>query len=246
MSLPVSRSRFRLRAVLAAVATILLAATLFLIPTAGSASAGGRHGPKPTVVLVHGAFADASGWADVTTRLQRQGYTVISPANPLRGVATDSAYVASVLREIVGPKVLVGHSYGGEVITNAAYGRTDVSALVYVAAFAPDEGESSGQLTGMFPGSRLTPDNLIVRPFPISATESGADAYIKPAVFRSIFCVDLSPKTAAAMGSAQRPGALDPVRDPARRSGGPSRPGISSPARTGPSRPRPNASWPTG
>ncbi len=136
------------------------------------------NGPKPTIVLVHGAFADAFGWAGVITRLEDRGYTVLAPANPLRGVATDSAYIASVLATITGPIVLVGHSYGGEVITNAATGNPNVTALVYVAAFAPDAGETAGGILTRFPGSMLTPANLILRPFPQPDGTMGEDAYI--------------------------------------------------------------------
>src|SRR5712672_1899519 len=96
--------------------------------------------PKPTIVLVHGGWADASSWNAVTRRLQDDGYTVIAAANPLRGVQSDSAYLSSVLATITGPVVLVGHSYGGVLITNAATGNPNVKALVYVAAFAPDQG----------------------------------------------------------------------------------------------------------
>ena len=102
---------------------------------------------KPTIVLVHGAFADASSWNGVIERLQQQGYTVIAPANPLRGVAADSAYTASLLSQIDGPVLLAGHSYGGAVITNAASSAPNVVGLVYVAAFAPDEGENLGDLS---------------------------------------------------------------------------------------------------
>ena len=102
----------------------------------------GQAAAKPTVVLVHGAFADSSSWNKVIPRLQRAGYPVIAPANPLRDLNGDSAYVSSVLSTIPGPVILVGHSYGGEVISNAAVGHPNVKALVYIAAFVPEEGES--------------------------------------------------------------------------------------------------------
>ena len=171
-------------------------------------SAEDDNGPKPTIVLIHGAFADASGWSGVVTRLQDRGYTVLAPANPLRGVASDSAYVASVLASISGPIVLVGHSYGGEVITNAAAGNPNVKALVYIAAFAPDAGETSGGLVGMFPGSMLTPQNLVFRPFP-----GGVDGYINPTVFRDVFAADLPAATTAVMAASQRPGAISTLSD---------------------------------
>ncbi|MET0693961.1 MAG: alpha/beta hydrolase [Propionibacteriaceae bacterium] len=208
------RPRSRRQAVLAGLVALVVALGLILLPSASSASSRRGSAPKPTVVLVHGAFADASGWADVTTKLQRRGYTVIAPANPLRGVASDSTYIASVLASIKGPIVLAGHSYGGEVITNAALGNPQVKALVYVAAFAPAEGETSGALSTKYPGSQLTEENLVFRPFPISAKETGLDAYINPAVFREVFCADLSERTAAAMAATQRPGALSTLGEP--------------------------------
>lgn len=207
-----SSPRARLRAGIAMIIAMVVAAALVLLPTTTTATAG-RAGVRPTVVLVHGAFADASGFAEVTNRLQRRGYTVIAPANPLRGVASDAAYLASVLATIEGPIILGGHSYGGEVITNAAFGNPAVKALVYVAAFAPAEGETAGQLTGMFPGSQLTEENLIPRPYPISETETGYDAYIRPAVLSRVFCADLPEKVAAAMAASQRPGALSTLTE---------------------------------
>jgi pimeloyl-ACP methyl ester carboxylesterase len=174
------------------------------------ASASKPRAPKPTVVLVHGAFADASGWNDVTNRLQRDGYDVIAPANPLRTVESDSAYIRSVLDTIAGPIVLVGHSYGGFVITNAAAGDPDVEALVYVAGFAPTEGETVGQLSAMNPGSGLAdPANLIVRPTP-----TGADGYINPATFRDIFAADLPRDVTVAMAASQRPADLATLGQP--------------------------------
>jgi pimeloyl-ACP methyl ester carboxylesterase len=110
-----------------------------------------QDGSQPTVVLVHGAFAESASWNDVIRRLQDQGYTVIAAANALRSVAGDAEFVASILESIQGPVVLVGHSYGGCVITNAA--RDNVKALVYVAGFAPDEGESAFELSARFPGA---------------------------------------------------------------------------------------------
>jgi pimeloyl-ACP methyl ester carboxylesterase len=165
-------------------------------------------GAKPTIVLIHGAFADASGWTGVITRLEQGGYTVLAPANPLRGVASDSAYIASFLATIAGPIVLVGHSYGGEVITNAATGNPNVKALVYIAAFAPDAGETAGGLVAKYPGSLLTPQNLVIRPFP-----GGLDGYINPSVFREVFAADLPTKTTAVMAATQRPASLSTLSD---------------------------------
>src|SRR5690349_17194170 len=126
--------------------------SLFLSAEAADVAAG-----KPTVVLVHGAFADASSWNPVITELAAKGYPTIAVANPLRGLKSDASYVASVLKSIQGPVVLVGHSYGGAVITNAATGASNVKALVYVAAFAPEKGETAIGLSGLFPGSTLGP-----------------------------------------------------------------------------------------
>ncbi|WP_436532342.1 alpha/beta fold hydrolase [Actinoplanes sp. HUAS TT8] len=156
---------------------------------------------KPTIVLVHGAFADASGWNDVARRLQHDGYRVIAPANPLRSVAGDAAYIASVLDTLPGPIVLVGHSYGGFVITNAAAGRSDVKALVYIAAFAPDEGDTVQGLQLKYPGTKLGQEQLDFRQYP-----GGYDGYVKPAVFREVFAGDLPRSTTDLMAAGQRPG----------------------------------------
>ena len=141
-------NELRRRTLLAGLAAAGVTATV----TSGEASASTA---KPTIVLVHGAFADASGWNDVVHRLLCDGYPVIAPANPLRGIPSDSAYLASVLATVEGPTVLVGHSYGGVVITNAATGNANVKALVYIAAFAPDENETVGYLQNQFPGTKL-------------------------------------------------------------------------------------------
>src|SRR6185369_16879761 len=119
--------------------------------TAESAAAG--DGPKPSIVLVHGAWADSGSWNGVVQRLQADGYTVDVPPNPLQGLAYDPAYLADFLHSISGPIVLVGHSYGGAVITNAATGDKQIKALVYVDAFAPDQGQTIGQLVSSVPGS---------------------------------------------------------------------------------------------
>ncbi|MFC8429480.1 alpha/beta fold hydrolase [Streptomyces sp. NPDC057253] len=174
---------------------------------AGTASAT-PSAPKPTVVLVHGAFADSSSWDGVTSRLQRRGYPVIGVANPLRGLAGDSAYVSSVLDTIPGPVVLVGHSYGGAVITDAAVGHSNVKALVYIAAFAPDQGESGLAILGQYPGSTLPPA-LTVRPFP-----GGQDAYVDPADFRQVFAADVPAGKARLMAAGQRPVALAAFAEP--------------------------------
>jgi len=173
-----------------------------------AAAASGSGGTRPTVVLVHGVFADASGWNEVSARLLKAGYDVIAPANPLRDLAGDSEYVGSVVDTIAGPVILVGHSYGGEVITNAGRGRANVKALVYVAAFAPDEGESALQLAAQFPGSQL-PGALLTRPYPIPGSpEPGVDGYIDPAKFHDVFAQDLPRSLTRVMAVAQRPGSV--------------------------------------
>ena len=164
-----------------------------------------QTGPQPTVVLVHGAFADASSWSGVIERLQQQGCTVVAPPNPLRGVATDSAYVASVVNQIDGPVLLVGHSYGGAVITNAASAATNVVGLVYVAAFAPDEGERLGDIEDSSRDSVLMAA-LVQRQYPTGQDgETAVEFAIDPARFRDAFAADLPAEQTAVMAATQRP-----------------------------------------
>ena len=160
---------------------------------------------KPTVVFVHGGWADSSGWNDEIKALKKKGYPVIAPANPLRGLTSDADYVRSVLKTIPGPIVLVGHSYGGAVISNAARGVSNVKALVYIAAFAPETGESLEQLVTKNPGTHITPDALDVRPYPLPDGGTGADLYIKAEVFREAFAGDLPRRTTNLMQATQRP-----------------------------------------
>ncbi|WP_309068763.1 alpha/beta hydrolase [Microbacterium sp.] len=176
----------------------------------------GRHPTpkaKPTIVLVHGAFADSSGWSKVAASLQAKGYPVIAFSNPLRGPAYDGEYLRQFLSTISGPIVLVGHSYGGVVITNAATGDPDVKSLVYIAAYAPAEGESvaaAGELGG---GHSTVTEHLVIRPFP-GAAENDADAYIDPAVFPEIFAQDVPKPLAKTMAASQRPGAVAALLTP--------------------------------
>ena len=161
---------------------------------------------RPTIVLLHGSFADASGFNDVIRRLQELGYPTIAPPNPLRTLATDAAYVRSVLDTIDTPIVLVAHSYGGMVMTQAATGHANVEALVYINGFAPAEGEAANDLAYKFTGSMLTPDHLTVRPHPTTdQTESGLEAYINADVFQEAFAADVDPGTTAVMAATQRP-----------------------------------------
>jgi len=159
---------------------------------------------KPTIVLVHGAFADAESWNGVTIRLIHAGYPVIAPAVPMRSLADDAAYLASVLTTIQGPIVLVGHSYGGAVITDAATGNPNVKALVYIAGFGLDQGESLADISGKYTNSDLAP-NLLTRQYPLADGTSGTDLYINPTMFRAVFARDVSGTTAAEMAAAQRP-----------------------------------------
>ncbi|MFE7653164.1 alpha/beta fold hydrolase [Streptomyces bottropensis] len=187
---------------------LLAAGAVTLAGAPASAAAPSGNDKRPTIVLVHGVFADSSGWNDVIARLLKAGFPVIAPANPLRDLAGDSAYVSSVIGSMPGPVVLVGHSYGGEVITNAGRGHSHVRALVYVGAFAPDKGESALQLAGMFPGSKL-PEALLTRPFPLPDGTTGHDGYIDPAKFHEVFAGDLPTSVTRLMAATQRPGNVD-------------------------------------
>src|ERR687887_2854685 len=158
----------------------------------------------PTVVLVHGAFADASSWNGVIERLQAKGIPVMAPANPLRGIAADSAYAAAVFGQIEGPVVAVGHSYGGAVITNAATDAKNVVGLVYVAAFAPDEGETLGAVEASSKDSVLN-SALVPRQYPSADGEQATEFYIDPAKARAAFAGDLSDQQAALIAATQRP-----------------------------------------
>ncbi|MFF7635929.1 alpha/beta fold hydrolase [Kitasatospora sp. NPDC008050] len=185
---------------LAAVGAALLGASLTPVASAHSAPAKA----KPTVVLEHGAFADASGWNGVAQRLQHDGYTVIAPANPLRGLPEDSAYLTSVLKGIQGPIVLVGHSYGGAVITQAAAGNPQIKALVYIAALMPDKGEVLGALTARSTQAQLQP---ALKPLPYANADGtgGTDLYIDPARFHDVFAADVPTSQTNLMAAEQRP-----------------------------------------
>jgi pimeloyl-ACP methyl ester carboxylesterase len=161
---------------------------------------------QPTVVLVHGAFADGSSWNGVIERLQAEGLRVTAPANPLRGIAIDSAYIGSFLEQIPGPVIAVAHSYGGAVITNAATNANNVLGLVYVAAFAPDEGEPLGAIASNSKDSVVTPA-LIPLQYPTAEgqEETAAEFTIDPEKFHEVFAFDLSAEQSALMAATQRP-----------------------------------------
>jgi len=156
---------------------------------------------KPTVVLVHGAFADSSSWNGVVKILEKDGYPVIAAANPLRGVASDAQSVASIVKSVKTPVVLVGHSYGGAVISDAAYGSQNVKALVYVAAFTPEKGETAAELSGRFPGGTLASALAA----PVDLADGGKDLYIQQDKFHDQFAADVSEADARLMAAGQRP-----------------------------------------
>jgi pimeloyl-ACP methyl ester carboxylesterase len=187
----------------------VVAVALAVMAVAGSALASSHRTratqTKPTIVLVHGGWADSSGWNTEVAALQRRGYPVIAPANPLRGLASDAAYLRSVLQTIDGPVVLVGHSYGGAVITNAAAGLPEVKALVYIAAFAPDEGESLVDLVTKNPGSQIGPQTLITRKYPLPGGGEGTDLYLTKSGFETAFAGDVPKGLADRMWATQRP-----------------------------------------
>ena len=185
--------------------TALAIGLLGLLVGSPVSSADDDDKPKATIVLVHGGWDNSTGWNAVVAKLQRRGFDVIAPANPLRELASDSAYVSSVLDTIEGPIVLVGHSYGGAVITNAAIGHENVEALVYIAGFAPDEGESLVQLVTMNPGSEIGPTTLVTRPYPLANGGEGTDLYLTKEGFRTAFAADLPRSTTDLMFATQRP-----------------------------------------
>ncbi|MFK4066684.1 alpha/beta fold hydrolase [Streptomyces sp. NPDC029674] len=164
--------------------------------------------------MIHGAFADASSWSAVVERLQRQGHRVLAPALPLRGLASDAAYIRSVLDSVTGPIVLVGHSYGGAVISQAAAGHPRVKALVYIAAFVPDIGESALQLTDKFPGSTLG-QATATQYYPLPDGGQGEELVIKKDLFRKQFAAGVPRQTAQVMAAGQRPITLAALQEPA-------------------------------
>ncbi|MEU3345949.1 alpha/beta hydrolase [Streptomyces sp. NPDC006700] len=173
---------------------------------------GDPTGQKPTVVLVHGAFADGSSWNAVAQRLQQDGYQVIAPPNTLRGIPQDSTYLNSLLKTVKGPIVLVGHSYAGEVISQAAAGVDNVKALVYVNAIMPDKGESFASLSSRFAAAPIGKAFKQV-PFRNGDGTTGTDVYIQPDKLHATFAQDLSRQQASVLASTQRPIALSAFTD---------------------------------
>jgi len=210
------------------IATALLAVAGLLAATTQAASAHSSRpqafawdgGPKPVIVLEHGAWADASSWAAVIARLQAAGFTVYAPPNPLRGLPQDSAYLQDFLTQntaLAGqPIVLVGHSYGGAVITNAAVNNSEVKALVYVDAFIPDQNETLAQLVSAQPGSCLAgnpPDIFNLVPYP-GAPAGDVDTYIKQNLVPGCFASGLPASQAAVIAATQRPLAASTLGEP--------------------------------
>lgn len=191
------------RAVLAAGAAAAGSAALIASSPAATAAQSSTPKVKPTVVLVHGGYADSSCWNSVILKLQREGYTTIAGSNPLRGIPTDAPYIASLLDSIKGPVVLVAHSMGGTVITNAAAGKSNVKALVYIAAFAPDVGETQGELITKFPGSEVEPVSVGV-PYTKADGTTGIDLYLSKDG-QAAFAADVSTETFRLLQATQRP-----------------------------------------
>ncbi len=190
--------------------TLGLLAVAAALGASTSAIAQDAAAPKPTIVFVHGAFADSSGWNGVIAQLNSEGYRTIAAPNPLRGVANDAASVASLLKTIEGDVVLVAHSYGGMVISQAAEGQANVKALVYVDGFMPEAGENGFELAGKFPGS-VVADSLSVVPL----TEDVQDAYIQADKFHAAFAADVPEDLARLMAATQRPLTIQGGYEPA-------------------------------
>jgi pimeloyl-ACP methyl ester carboxylesterase len=166
---------------------------------------------KPTIVLVHGAFADASSWNAVIKILDEDGYRVVATANPMRSVHGDANYLTGLLSGIKSPVVLVGHSYGGFVISEAASSNENVKALVYVAAFAPQVGETAAGLSNKFPGSTLAPTLAV----PVVLSDGGKDLYIQQDKFPGQFAADVEQADAKVMAETQRPITVAALNEPA-------------------------------
>jgi len=166
--------------------------------------------PTPTIVLVHGAFAESSSWDAVIDRLLDAGHPVIAAANPLRGLASDAASVADVVRAVDGPVVLAAHSYGGAVISNVPSDAGEIVGLVYACGFAPDAGEHCFQLAGMFPGSLLGEQTAR----PVSRSDGTTDLYVAADHFHDIFCQDVPAPKARLMATTQRPATQEALTEP--------------------------------
>ena len=187
----------------AAVSATGAALAPFSSAAAATAHPAGTGPVKPTIVLVHGGYADSSCWNQTLSYLQGWGYATICGANPLRGIPTDAPYIASLLDSVAGPVVLVGHSMGGTVTTNAAAGKANVKALVYIAAFVPDVGETQGELINKYPGSEVLPVSVPV-PYTKPDGTTGTDFYLGPDG-QAAFCADISKGAFQLLHATQRP-----------------------------------------
>src|SRR3954451_18960391 len=165
---------------------------------------------RPTIVLVHGAFAESASWDGVVDRLLAEGHRVVAAPNPLRGLAADAEAVSDLVRTIDGPVVLVAHSYGGAVISNVAADAGDIAGLVYVNGFAPDPGENCFGLAGMFPGSRLGEGTVR----PVSRSDGTTDLYVAADSFHDVFCQDVPAEQAALLAATQRPATQEALVEP--------------------------------
>ncbi len=194
--------------------TMGVVATMFAAGTGGAAAEPAPPANQPTVVLVHGAFADSSSWNGVVSKLEADGYPVLAVANPLRGLAYDADYVRSVVAGVPGPVVLAGHSYGGSVMSQAADGLPNVKALVYVASFILEPGESTGELAAKYPGAQLG-TALDSVPFPLPGGGEGTDLYIRQDQFQRVFAADVPAHVTAQMAATQRPIAAAALEEPA-------------------------------
>jgi pimeloyl-ACP methyl ester carboxylesterase len=191
------------------VAAVAAVSAATLAPSASAHTAAATLAPKPTIVLVHGAWADASSWTPEIERLQKAGYTVDAPPNPLQGLTYDSKYIASYIRGIKGPIVLVGHSYGGAVITDAATGDPNVKALVYIAGWAPAKGESLATLDASKLGQEIPALPLTETSYPAPGGGMAKEFSIVPADYPRVFTDNRLPKAQeAALAAEQRPLAL--------------------------------------
>ncbi|HEY2697375.1 MAG TPA: alpha/beta hydrolase [Pseudonocardiaceae bacterium] len=206
-------SKWKIPAIVAAGVVALsgaIAGTAIAQPAHPATTVADSHHAKPTIVLIHGAFADATSWSGEVGELQHDGYQVIAPALPLRGVASDSAYVTSLVQSISGPVVLVGHSYGGEIATEvAANDPQQVKGIVYAAAYIPEAGENALGLTTEFPGSLLGPDTSHA----VNTPGGGADLYINNASFHELFAGDRTASQAAVAAATQRPIAVSALSE---------------------------------
>jgi pimeloyl-ACP methyl ester carboxylesterase len=205
------------RRAIAALSAVALVSTIALVPIESAVATSAPVAPKPTIVLVHGAWADSSSWAPVTALLQRDGYTVLVAPNALRGLSTDAGYLASfVAQQTTGPVVLVGHSYGGAVVTNAATGLPTVKALVYVDAFVPAQGESLQSIIGGSTSALKVADPTTV--FTINgypnAPRDDADVYLKQGTFNADFAQDLPSAVRGVLSAGQLPITLAALGQP--------------------------------